>query len=86
MTERCLQPTLGLSDAVVANHSAAHVPVCDDNYSPPRCSVLYHDQSQTPGYPKGDGDCAAPGCDVGSVPIGEYLFDHRAANISVHGR
>ena len=74
------------SDAVVANHSAAHVPVCDDNYDPPRCSNLYHDQSQTPGYPHGDGNCAAPGCDVGSVPVGEYLFDPRAANISIHGQ
>ena len=38
------------SDAVIANHSLAHVPVCDNNYNPPRCSNLYHDQSQTPGY------------------------------------
>ena len=74
------------SDAVVANHSVAHVPVCDDNYSPPRCSDLYHDQSQTPGYPHGDGTCAAPGCDVGSVPVGEYLFDFRAANVSIKGQ
>ena len=44
-----------LSAAHQANHSAAHVPVCDDNYKPPLCSNLYHDQSQTPGYPKGDG-------------------------------
>ena len=43
----------------------------DDNYNPPLCSNLYHDQSQTPGYPKGDGNCLAPGCDVGSVPVGE---------------
>ena len=52
---------MNFSAAVVANHSAAHVPVCDDNYSPPLCSTFYHDQSQTPGYPHGDGDCAAPG-------------------------
>lgn len=32
------------SPAVIANHSAAHVPVCDANYDPPRCSDLYHDQ------------------------------------------
>ena len=61
------------SPEVISNHSAAHVPVCDTNYHPPRCSDLYHDQKQTPGYPRGDGDCTAPGCDVGSVPIGEYL-------------
>jgi len=73
------------SDAVIANHSAAHIPVCDSNYNPPRCSNLYHDQDQTPGYPKGDGVCLPPGCDVGSVPIGEYLFDPRAANVSVNG-
>jgi hypothetical protein len=74
------------SDQVIANHSAAHVPVCDTNYQPPRCSNLYHDQSQTPGFPKGDGNCAAPGCDVGSVPVGEYLFDPRAANMSINGQ
>ena len=77
---------LPFSDAVIANYSAAHVPVCDTNYDPPRCSHLYHDQTQTPGYPKGDGVCAAPGCDVGSVPVGEYLFDFRAANVSIHGQ
>lgn len=45
------------SPTVIANHSAAHVPVCDDNYNPPRCSNLYHDHAQTPGYPHGDGTC-----------------------------
>ena len=77
---------LHFSDAVMANHSVAHVPVCDTNFSPPKCSHLYHDQTQTPGYPAGDGQCAAPGCDVGSVPVGEYLFDFRAANVSIHGQ
>ena len=24
-----------------------HVPQCDDNYSPPKCTNLYHDQEQT---------------------------------------
>ncbi|CAE8730362.1 unnamed protein product [Polarella glacialis] len=74
------------SPAVIANHSAAHVPVCDNNYDPPQCSNLYHDQMQTPGYPKGDGICDPPGCDVGSVPVGEYLFDPRAGNVSVNGQ
>ena len=32
------------SAAVIANHSLAHVPVCDGNYHPPLCSNLYHDQ------------------------------------------
>jgi len=77
---------MSFSDTVIKNRSAAHVPVCDDNYDPPRCSNLYHDQSQTPGYPRGDGVCDPPGCDVGSVPVGEYLFDPRAANVSIEGQ
>jgi len=71
---------MNFSKAIIADHTKAHVPVCDDNYSPPLCSNLYHDQSQTPGYPHGDGNCLAPGCDVGSVPVGEYLFDPRAVS------
>lgn len=63
-----------------------HVPVCDSNYSPALCTALYHDQSQTPGYPHGDGDCSAPACDVGGIPVGEYLFDFRAWNVSVNGQ
>ena len=45
---------------------------CDRNYDPPLCSALYHDQWGAPGYPtpgpSGDGDCAAPNCNCGSVP------------------
>lgn len=63
-----------------------HVPQCDTNYEPPLCTSFYHDQDQTPGYPSGDGDCSPPACDVGSVPIGEYLFNHLAANVSVNGQ
>lgn len=63
-----------------------HVPQCDTNYDPPLCTDLYHDQEQTPGYPTGDGNCAAPACDVGSVPVGEYLFDFRALNVSVNNQ
>jgi len=63
-----------------------HVPKCDDNYKPPLCSNYYHDQSQTPEYPKGDGDCTAPACDVGSIPVGEYIWDPRAWNVSVKGQ
>ena len=62
-----------------------HVPSCDSNYNPPLCSDFYHDQEQTPGYPHGDGDCSPPACDVGSVPVGEYLFNFVNANVSVHG-
>ena len=47
----------------------------------------FHDSVQTPGYPHGDGDCAAPGCDVGkALPIGAYLFNPAAANTSVRGQ
>jgi len=27
-----------------------------------------------------------PACDVGLVPVGEYLFNHAAANVSVNGQ
>lgn len=77
---------MNFSAEVIADHSKAAVPVCDKNYNPPLCSNLYHDQSQTPGYPHGDGNCAAPACDVGKVPVGEYLFDHRNANVSIGGQ
>jgi hypothetical protein len=66
--------------------SGWHVPACDNNYDPPLCTKLYHDQSQTPGYPHGDGDCSPPACDVGSVPVGEYLFDFRALDVAVNGQ
>ena len=65
------------------NSSSWHVPPCDHNYAPPLCSHLYHGQVQTPSYP---GVCAAPACDCGGVPCGEYVFDFRAANTSVRGR
>jgi hypothetical protein len=49
-----------------------HVPPCDDNFDPPLCSAHYHDRDQTPGHPRGDGDCAEP-CDCGGVPCGVWL-------------
>ena len=61
------------------SYPQADVPSCDVNWSPPRCSSLYHDQVQTPQYPKGsllDGSCTKP-CDCGGIPCGEYVFDHR---------
>ena len=60
---------------------------CDNTFNPPKCSNHFHDSVQTPGYPHGDGDCAAPGCDVGkTLPIGAYLFNPAAANTSVNGQ
>ena len=61
-------------------------PTVGNGWHVPLCTNLYHDQGQTPGYPHGDGDCDPPGCDVGSVPVGEYLFDFRAVNVSVNGQ
>ena len=62
-----------------------HHPVCDHNFSPPKCSVLYHNsQTQTPGYPTGSGNCPGP-CDCGRVPCGFYLFDQRQALTAVNG-
>ena len=63
-----------------------HVSKCDQDYDPPLCSALYHDHEQTPGFPSGDGDCAAPACDTGGVPAGEYLFNFLAVNTSVNGQ
>jgi hypothetical protein len=63
------------------NGSAWHVPACDVNYDPPLCSTRYHDLDQTPGHPRGDGDCTAAPCDCGGVPCGEYLWDHRAPGL-----
>ena len=60
---------------------------CDNTFTPPKCSLLFHDAVQTPGFPHGDGDCAAPGCDVGkTLPIGAYLFNPSAANTSINGQ
>jgi hypothetical protein len=57
-----------------------YVPQCDTNWSPPRCTALYHDLDQTPGFPHGDGSCPGP-CDCGGVPCGEYLWDHRNTSL-----
>ena len=34
------------------------------------------DQEQSPGHPRGDGNCK-DNCDCGENPCGEYLWDHR---------
>jgi hypothetical protein len=75
-------------NASILNGTATpHVPMCDAGFSPPRCSPLYHDQSQSPAVNGTDGKCAPPGCDAGpGVPSGEYLFDVRAWNVSVRGQ
>ncbi len=60
------------------------------NYHNTVCAWLpvgVSDSVQTPGFPHGDGDCAPPGCDVGkALPIGAYIFNHSAANVSVNGQ
>jgi hypothetical protein len=55
---------------------------CDDNWDPPICSDLYHNNEQTPGYPHGDGDCPAPNCDCGKgVPCGFYMWNHSSTTV-----
>lgn len=56
------------------NTTPYHVKQCDNNYNPPKCTALYHDEEQTPGYPTGDGNCPGP-CDCGVHPCGEYLIN-----------
>ena len=58
---------------------------CDLTFDPPKCSRAFHETTYAPGYPEGDGNCASPGCDVGSIPVGAYLFNPAAANHSVNG-
>jgi hypothetical protein len=45
------------------------------------CSDYYHSQEQSPGFPHGDGDCAAPACDCGAVPCGFYVFNHSSTTV-----
>ena len=46
---------------------------CDANLKSV-CSDRYHNQEQSPGYPHGDGDCEAPGCDCGKVRAQRLSF------------
>jgi hypothetical protein len=46
---------------------------CDANLKSV-CSDRYHNQEQSPGYPHGDGDCEAPGCDCGKVPLALFVL------------
>jgi len=59
-------------------------PKCD-SANASLCSDLYHSQEQSPGFPHGDGDCAAPGCDCGSVPCGFYVWNHSSTS-AVNGQ
>ena len=52
----------------------------------PTCAIDGDCSVQVPGFPFGDGNCSAPACDVGAVPVGEYVFDPRAWNTSVNGQ
>eukprot|EP00035_Acanthoeca_spectabilis_P023004 m.447099 g.447099 ORF g.447099 m.447099 type:complete len:428 (+) comp19468_c0_seq1:101-1384(+) len=52
-----------------------------DSAQPDICSDLYHSQEQTPGYPSGDGNCLAPGCDCGKVPCGFYVWNHSSTAV-----
>ena len=73
---------LNFSHAVQGDHSLSHLPVCDTSYSPLLCTHMYHDQILTPKHEACGGKCG-----VGSVvPVREYLFDFRAANVSVNGQ
>jgi hypothetical protein len=65
----------------VHNKTPYHVPQCDNNFNPPKCTALYHDLEQTPGFPRGDGNCPGP-CDCGVHPCGEYLFNYLTDDIA----
>lgn len=52
-----------------------------DAAQPALCSDFYHSQEQSPGYPHGDGDCLAPGCDCGKVPCGFYVWNHSSTAV-----
>jgi hypothetical protein len=58
-----------------------HAAKCDSNFNPPKCSNHYHMLEQTPGFPHGDGDCLAPGCDCGNSPCAFYLWNHSSTTI-----
>lgn len=58
-----------------------HVPPCTTQNNVTQCSGYYHDQEQTPAFvtprnPSPGIPCYEP-CDCGTLPCGEYLFDHR---------
>ena len=62
-----------------------HSPATATHPNKNRCSDFYHSQEQSPGFPHGDGDCAPPACDCGSVPCGFYVFNH-SSTVVVNGQ
>eukprot|EP01103_Thecamoeba_quadrilineata_P004919 TRINITY_DN14791_c0_g1_i1.p1 TRINITY_DN14791_c0_g1~~TRINITY_DN14791_c0_g1_i1.p1 ORF type:complete len:454 (+),score=61.54 TRINITY_DN14791_c0_g1_i1:37-1398(+) len=67
------------------NKTYYHVPACTTQDGVTKCSEFYHDQEQTPEVPSlsdrhPDGACQLY-CDCGTVPCGEYLFDHRNGSL-----
>ena len=62
-------------------------PPCDDNYSPPKCTDLFHTQMDTPNIAgkNGYGTCAPPACNCGSKPCGFFVFNH-SSDVVVHGQ
>jgi hypothetical protein len=64
------------------------VPRCDNNWTPPLCSDLYHfpDGPQLDPPPgQGSMPCAQPNCDCGKVPCGGYIYDWRNADLYLNG-
>jgi hypothetical protein len=61
--------------------------VCDDTFSPPKCSDLFHAFPYADGDDRGVYDCDLHHtCDCGEgLPCGMYLFDHRSTAV-VHNR
>ena len=63
----------------------ANVPACDFNWSPPRCSHFYHDQEQTPQYPRGsllDGSCPEKPCDCGGGGSISGISGHNSLHVA----
>ena len=60
-------------------NGSVHVPRCDTNYQPSKCSPYYHDQVNTPQYNGSlqNGNCAPDPCDCGKHPwySRTFLFD-----------
>jgi hypothetical protein len=63
-----------------------HSPPCDDDYSPPKCTDLFHTQMDTPlPRPGGYGQCAPPASNCGTKPCGFYVFNH-SSDVVIKGQ
>jgi len=63
-----------------------HSPPCDNDYSPPKCTDLFHTQMDTPlPRPGGYGQCAPPACNCGTKPCGFYVFNH-SSDVVIKGQ